>query len=1775
MQISPLRPGLVPPFHELGEDAFEDLCRELVQEEEGIDNADRYGTRGQRQFGVDLLIDRTDGSLWVGQCKSHKECDAALIRKACDTFLKHADYWSGKGVTKFLLFLAADTRRRELHDERLCQRVRLRDHGFSFSVWSAAALKSKLRKHRRIVHHFLPYLVDFICGPSDPFDIASTPQTLKLLSMGSQYGERVTGEHIDLLRLWREGHPKEALRKLHVARAETSLLGTLLPRTEAKLVHLEGRLLVAAGDVAGAKRLVTSSPKSDVSGNARLVAMIAQAEDRLDDAIVALEGHDDPDSRTLRAAIHLQKGQDTAAATVLSQLENHPDAHRLRAIMFAGRGEVSKAKLEAERALHLAPSWYWMKRTAATIRYLSGLSPVVIPKGLPEWPPPITYSLVRQDKESLAERRAAAREFEALSAPQFDHESDDSACLDAWRVACLVDDPSSRQRAMEVAAASLETRPENYRVMLWILARGLEVPIDRSTRVLETKVDGGQATFEESIALVAAYAATDNVVMAADVLERTRRTFTAGRELEVTDFWHLQLGRLDAKSSATLASVNRRADDAVARLRAAIDNEDHLASWDQYMILAQLGQWNEIAAAASDLISVFKTPDAARLACHALYNVGDTQGCLSMLRRARAVFFDDELSVDLRQLQAAGQRDAGALSDAIRDVRDVFEETGAADTFMELARLYFQVADLKNIAIIARQYDAVHGLAGVDYLILSSYLKVEDRALALTLWKKAIAEGVSDEYVGLAFEIGNNLAVDCHLDTLARRLVELGHTGKGGVERVGVAELVKRIEAHHQHVQELSEMLRRGTLPVHLFSQATGIPLASIRRRFRRVSQYHMDKRVNAPHYQRFGGRIQGGHQTVEGERWRLNADITALLTAAHFRFLPRIETEYGTIRIPQHTVVALNAMQDGLRPNQPDRIEAERKIIGLTVDGILRSVELEPVTVRSSADGDIADHVLAALRRASKANALVVDFLPPLSTDPERVATGLPDQYQRLLRDAHSVLDALLHCGAVSGEEHMLARRSLGARTVAPMEMTIEEGTELLCGVGVLVVLATAGVLEVAAEVFELTLTAGELESTKVDIYRAGQDASDAEWIDELVEHIRAGLETGRYEFLPRVRHDESADGGREQSDLEKMLGDLLRCDGHDRDALWIDDRCLNAHSHSEGKRIVDTVDLLYDLRRRERLSEEELFEALTQMRGADSRFIAFSAEELLNALRAGSVVDGVLVETKQLRVLRRYYARCLLEADALRPPGEYSERPGADTEWHFLMECGRAVLLAMVRLWRTGPDGEREARANWLLHYMFTEDRGFHGTSMLRGTEANAHATALAITSLLTRAVELDTGGAERPARDSYCEWLDRQILRDRLHVDRTVEATVAGQLREVLAGDDVGDARVDRRTAGALMARLWMDWPERIRDLTASDQEFARRFGLSARTEASIGPLQVESRILWSSLSEVLNEGISTAVESVDGETFTVELISTEPIMFGIRCPAADIDLRVVREDFVFLSESLSVRESAAAQAGHLLDLRRDRRDELVATIVAAQDPSTRMEAMSAARASSGANFYRGLAARLQEGQVFRSSDAMPSNPGMLVEHLRIEEGDTPSTRWERAVGRLLEDVGIVETAVRICGLPVRTPKAFVDAACRLSTEDREGSFRRVRKIWSKSPIGVVRIAETWNQVFGSSRRTARMGSRVARALCDAERKDTFEAWRTVLWRGSRGIWLRRTNAERANGCAVGMCLDPCGPRVSNSHRTWAVERVDRECVQRKRPRVGARVCVSGVR
>ena len=132
--------------------------------------------------------------------------------------------------------------------------------------------------------------------------------------------------------------------------------------------------------------------------------------------------------------------------------------------MFLSQREPLQAKAEAEKALSLAPSMYWIRRTAAAIRYLAGISPVALPNGVQGGlSQSIRCSCVKMTKASLpgVPPPSNSKNSRVL---EFEHSANDIACIQAWRVGCLADNPDSREDAAELARTILDADPSNYRV---------------------------------------------------------------------------------------------------------------------------------------------------------------------------------------------------------------------------------------------------------------------------------------------------------------------------------------------------------------------------------------------------------------------------------------------------------------------------------------------------------------------------------------------------------------------------------------------------------------------------------------------------------------------------------------------------------------------------------------------------------------------------------------------------------------------------------------------------------------------------------------------------------------------------------------------------------------------------------------------------------------------------------------------------------------------------------------------------------------------------------------------------------------------------------------------------------------------------------------------------------------------------------------------------------------------------------------------------------------
>ena len=1706
MTTLPLRPGFVPPLHELGPDIFEALCRDLLQEEPGVKSVDLYGTSGQKQFGVDLLIHRNDGSLWVGQCKSHRCCDHLLLRRSCDDFLAHQSRWSDRGVTTFVLCLAADIRRTQLHDELHSQENRLRQCAFAFTVWSGAILTSKLRKQRPLVKHYLPFHELYICGPSIPLDVELVPTSRTLQTLVRHYGEKVEGDYSSLRRLWRQGYPHEALSKLHEITSDVSSWDTLDSSVKSKLVHLEGRLHIATGNIPAATSCITPPRSADHSGRARLIAMIALAEGRPEDAIAELRDPD-PDNQVLRAAAYLQAARMDEALQILSALPQHPDAYQLRASLFLARGEPHNAKMDAERALSIEPTWYWTRRTAAMMRYLAGLSPAATPKALPAWPQPLPFGLVRRDSESTSARRAAAADFHSLLNARFHHSPDDLACLLTWHIACLADHPESRRQAEQVATAVLKADPANYRVVIWVLARDLSVPIDASLRALAATVHHGQAQPEHFFALVGAYATKGNVPKARALLRQVRTRFAIPSVQHLADSWRKQLTTMKALASQSESGRLSKAQlrKMSNRLRDACTQGDHVAGWQQCMVLAQLGHWKEIAPLADDLVTSFQTADSVRLASYALYNTGDVISCLGTLDRAPELFLDKQLPADLRRLRVLAQRDIGAVPEAIRGAADIFADSNSREDFLELCNLHFQMGDMKSLAVAARAYGSIPDLAVVDYLTLASYLKAEDPQFALEVWKAANSKGIDDEQVAVAFEIGTNLGAQTELKALTRRLEELGAAGKAGIRAVGIDEVIRWTTERHERLSEVWDMLRHGTVPIHLIGRATNIPLAHVYHRRRLLTKKGSDGWSAGPIYHRVASSLPG---TLQKKRWRLAADVTALLTAAHFGLLPEIETEFAPIRISAATILALTRMQEALRPNQPDRAVARQQLLDLWLAGGMSPFVQSTGTNRAPDDGDVADDVLDLLWYAAENDGVLVEFLPVRSLDPRKRATTLPQRHSRRLRDGHAVVEALEVLGVLSKGEGQDARERLGPRSQIPCDLNIPKSTVVVCGADLALLLAGAGVLEPATTVFDFRIPETDLNRERAARDASVQGTADADWLGTTISRIRVGLENGQYGFLPPTKEMEAPEGDTTLSMDEVVLRDILQVHEDEADIVWIDDRCLNAHTRATECHIADTVDLLLHLRERGRLSHQRVFEILGDMRATDSRFVAFDTEELVAALDDAPVEAGKLIETRRLRTFREYYARCLLDAHLLRPPVDDRGQPNASTEWHFLVKCGAAVQNAMARVWRSDVEEESIARVEWLARNMYTDDRGFYGAASSRSAEADVYRSAVTLAGVFGWGLELDRGETDRQDRRQYFEWVYQRVVRERFVVDPAFASTVISQIKQLVTSTAAEAVPGHEGLAKYLMARLWLDLPEAIRIRTDTDQEFLQRLGVRTARVTRLGPVEVASDALWPALDKALNDGVPTYLRTIEGHIVSFERTYLRPIAFSVRCPAKKVDHRVQSDDFVFLSNSLEVREAGALRMDDWFDIPRAAREKALSTVVAGQDVGARMDAALTARSSSGAVFYRDFMGRLRPGENFRRNYAMPPEVGILIDHIRIRRTDIDGHRWEKGIRNLLADVGVLETAVRICGLPIAIPVTFVEALQELPIRQRRGILRQITRLWATSPVGLVHIVDLWARLGLPSRWVGRVARCLAQVLCSENARSVFDAWLSVL-------------------------------------------------------------------
>jgi hypothetical protein len=80
LPVRPLTRAL--PLDELTEDRFEDLLTDVMATLHPDGHVSRYGSRGHKQHGIDILVAADSKNLATGQCKRHREFGPGAVKKA-------------------------------------------------------------------------------------------------------------------------------------------------------------------------------------------------------------------------------------------------------------------------------------------------------------------------------------------------------------------------------------------------------------------------------------------------------------------------------------------------------------------------------------------------------------------------------------------------------------------------------------------------------------------------------------------------------------------------------------------------------------------------------------------------------------------------------------------------------------------------------------------------------------------------------------------------------------------------------------------------------------------------------------------------------------------------------------------------------------------------------------------------------------------------------------------------------------------------------------------------------------------------------------------------------------------------------------------------------------------------------------------------------------------------------------------------------------------------------------------------------------------------------------------------------------------------------------------------------------------------------------------------------------------------------------------------------------------------------------------------------------
>jgi hypothetical protein len=1431
----------------------------------------------------------------------------------------------------------------------------------------------------------------------------------------------------------------------------------------------------------------------------------------------------------------------------MAAIKPNAESFRILALASLVSRDVSKARLEIRKALELAPSWESLRFTAAIIDYFSALATSALPDRVVSWPEPVEWSLVKRDDESSARIRAAAKTFREL-ADHDDKSVEERETLETWYLASLLNDAERHEDAADRCRKILQTNPANFGVIAWAVSRHLDVDLATSETTLKELLKAGAAKLPQILALVSCQLADRRGSDAIVVLNDTRSLFEEQNANQLWKIWYAQALVVGGDPETALAAIGDVDQDPEARLVRTIvlraiskksgssselvkhlensyqQTTDPIFVLEACKLKAYEKEWAYVVQRAEVLTTEIGTPDAIRLAVIASFNDERFDLCLALLDANRHVFPNQKLPSELRRLRILSHHRLGSLPTAIAEAESLVSEESTTQNLLDLAQIYFDAGDLRQLTIVARQLMERTDLTAEQSLRIARLIQVEDRELAVSLWRRSLRAELSAEETAMAVSLGYQLGVDDEIRPLLDEMAAYAASGVGPIRLAKIGDLVSFIEQGRVRGQQLYNAYRDVAAPIHLIAEQANIPLAQFYHGTLEDNAAKLDPLNQSSLFARYGGRPVTASFPTHSPKWLLNLDITAILLAEHLGILEPVTKTWKPIRFSKRTISALVEMRDRILPEQPSRLRAYEQVLDLQQKGSLVAIDsdLSPDYQNMSLVQDLGRDWVGLFEKARKDRGYLVDFLPLNKRDLSGPPTTLPDDSEAYLTNCRGIVESLRQHGPLSEEDYLKVLESLGNEGRQHLNSIPRQGSVLYCEGTIPSLLAKIGLLSTVCSRFQVKVEKAEVERARLELSNYGRRNSLAQWITNLMDRIREGLENGSYELIPSAVSKEDSQSDDSIGGLSTAcLTDLLQYSVREGDVIWIDDRYGNAFSHRDGAPIITIYEILKALVGARALRVADYYNKIASLRASNIKFIPVERDELLYQLSQAEVDKdtGVLIETQNLIVLRRYVATCLLKIDTPQWPPQPKGSPNENGEIGFFVTLGRAITKTLIDVWKTTDIEEPNcvARSEWLITNLFQEHMVLNNpTFQTRTDEDYKYLVTLRLVDLVAAAIGLaaENDEAAPPIRKRFLEWLLKRVLQKRFDANPYLIAAIANVFKKTLFNteDEVG-GKYPREVAMMVLQNFFEDLPSPLRDELIRDGDFMASIGLKSRRTFFFEGMAIETNEFWRAVETAINGGEAT-IQPFKGEgKIRVQNAagSTGQPAVSFFIPANNKTI-ILDDDTIRLALSSPAEREAVLRSNRIwFDCPSDSFDQAVAQIASTENVDRRIEDLEAWRKTSAAYYYQDLSGKLERTRELNLDDLLPPSAEGMLRYLRFPSKVDSKVEFslvlQNSAEQLLKDEGLEIAIRRLGGLPVPFPAPITTAIAKLTPAERRNLLKYLLK-QQNSPVFKVHVLAVVMLCRQDSTTFDRLARLIIKGLISKDRASEYELFKSIL-------------------------------------------------------------------